>query len=229
LKVAETGINIEDKTITLNAEKTTVTGDLTVPRVMNTANDMVTTIEAGKVLIESTSTQSYGLFQVNSAGEIILKMVDKDGHVVVNIGGTPSQMTSGGWETVELKRVDSNGIVEDSMANFTAYAADLTPYHKLTLGRVVNGSSVTYYLPNRNQTNDQDVIALDGHLFESEAYDDAGIKGLEKVGGFYVKQNDGRFMQGITPEGEPGNYRVPVYHYLSGKMTGISNHTFPSQ
>lgn len=226
-KVNQTGINIENKTITLNAEKTTITGDLTVPRVMNIANGMMTTIEAGKVRIESTTTPSYGLFQVNAAGEIVLKMVDKDGHVVANIGGS-STMQAGSWETIKLKRVDSGGSVTDSKANFTAYASDLTKYYKLTLGRVNNGGIITYYTPDGNATSDSAVIALDGYLFTSTANTASAIKSLAKVSGYYVKQNDGIFMREMSEVGEGGPFVVQVYRYISGKMNDITTHTFTS-
>ena len=226
-KVGECGIDITNKTITLNAEKTIVTGELTVPRVMNMANGMMTTIEAGKVRIESTTTQSYGLFQVNSDGEIVLKMVDKDGHVVANVGGS-SQMTAGSWEQIKLKRVDSDGYVADMRANFTANASDLTTYYKLTLGRVDNGGLITYYLPNGDVTIDSAVISLDGYLFTSYSDTAAGIKALSKVGGYYVRQNNGIFMQDVSLSEDPGPYIVPVYQYISGKQDNITTHSFTS-
>jgi hypothetical protein len=154
-------------------------------------------------------------------------MVDKDGHVVVNLGGS-STMQAGSWEDIKLKRVDSGGTVADTIANFTAYESDLTTYHKLTLGRVDNGGIVTYYTPDGNITNDSAVIALDGYLFTGTSNTSAGIKALAKVSGYYVKRNDGIFFREPTPTGEGGDYMVNVYQYVDGKQYGIEQHSFNS-
>ena len=233
-RLGETGININgnNRSITLNAEKTTITGELTVPRVVNMANGLMTTIEAGMVRIESTNTQSFGVFAINNLGEVVLQLYDKDGKLVLNLGGTTNAITEGYWETVRLKRVDNGqGMIADTKENFTAIVSNTDNYYKLVLGTLQNsGSTVQYYLPKNSQqqsipTSDNDVIALNGHLFIGTAYDENDIKSLGKLNGYYVKINNGIFLQMLIGPDQVVNV-VPVYHYVNGEIDGITEHTF---
>lgn len=228
-KVGDCGIDIDNKTITLTAEKTTVSGELTVPRVMNENADMVTTCEAGVVKVQSKSTASYGVFAINNLGEVVLQMYDKDGALVLNLGGTPNTAVNGDWRAVKFKRVDSGGSIADTRANFTATDVNCDPYYRLILGTVMNsGTPIEYYLPNGHQTTNTTVIGRNNRVFTSiYSTESAIVTGTFITDGYYVEKNDGIFMQEMSEYfPDEAKYFVNVYHYVSGKITEITKHYF---
>lgn len=227
--LSETGINIVDKKITLNAEKTIITGELSVPRVQNQNENMVTTCEAGVVRVESKSTSSYGVFTINSLGEVVLQMYDKDGKLVLNLGGTPNTAVNGRWRAVRMKRVDVNGFIAETRENFTATAQNTTMFYILELGTLENsGQTIQYFLPNGSQTTNQTVIARDNHYFVDDYNTEQTIaNGTFIPDGYYVLQNDGIFPQDApTQYEEDAKYFVMVKEFSSGVQVSIQAYHF---
>ena len=225
-----TGIDIKNGLITLDAATTRATGDFYVPRVISENDDMMAKVESGHVEVRSKSTQSYGIFEINSLGEVILSMYDKDGNCVINIGGTPNTIVNGEWVTWKLC-AKAAGHTSDGKTYYAVSDSDCTTYYQLKLGQIKNtDSTLQYFLPpSRNatqgqQTTDTDVIARNNKVFTNyttsspKATMESEIKSLTTIpDGYYVKPNDGRFEVEANIYG-PTNYVLELYHFVGGVL-----------
>lgn len=88
LKVKNTGINIEDGTITLNANNTIVSDDLTVKRLITQATEGDSHIEIFGS--EMNIYNFWGVLQIqfglDGDGNAVLKFFDKNGNLLYNLG-----------------------------------------------------------------------------------------------------------------------------------------------
>ena len=231
-----TGLDIESGIIRLGADNTYATGNFHAPRVLSENDDMITTIEAGVLEVRSKNSYSYGRFWINSLNEVILQLFDKDGHCVLNIGGSPNAIVAGRWTTVKLKKVANAGASGNSISgdNCYAYASDCTPFYQLTLGQLRNSdNTLQYFLPAGNETTNASVIARDGCTFtQGGVSTDNAVLGLSYIpDGWYVEQNDGVFQVELTELPLPGGGPIPyadskyyyctAYKYEDGKSTQI--------
>ena len=231
--LTNTGIDIEHGLINLQADKVVISNDLVVPTVISENDDMRTTIQAGKLKIESKKSTSYGIFEINSLNEIVLQMFDKDGKCVINLGGTPNALVSGKWENMEMRMLTSTELQNPSIENLTANAVSssfkpCTMYYRLVLGKLMNSDNVLeYFLPDGTKTEDTGIINLDGRVFTAKSNLPNVIKQLGKISGHFVNRNDGMFRATKREEREGDiQYEEDVYYYASGKVNVILKKTF---
>ena len=199
-----------------------------------TENDkMYTVVQAGHIEIRSKTTQSYGIFEINGLGEVILSMYDKDGNCVINLGGTPNTLVNGEWVTWKLCP-KAAGHASDGKTYYAVTEEECTTYYQLKLGQVKNtDNALQYYLPpawnasEGKQTTDADVIARDKKVFTSystaavQSTMESEIKGLTTLlDGYYVKPNNGRFAVEANIEG-PTHYTVDLYFFSGGILQNI--------
>ena len=201
---------------------------------LTTENDkMYTVVQAGHIEIRSKTTQSFGIFEINALGEIILSMYDKDGNCVINLGGTPNTLVNGEWVRWKLCP-KAAGHTSDGKTYYAVTEEECTTYYQLKLGQVKNtDNALQYYLPpawnasEGKQTTDADVIARDKKVFTSystssvQSTMESEIKGLTTLlDGYYVKPNNGRFEVEANIEG-PTNYTVDLYFFSGGILQNI--------
>ena len=231
--LTNTGIDIEHGKINLQADKVIISNDLIVPTVISENDDMRTTIQAGKLKIESKKNSSYGIFEINSLNEIVLQMFDKDGKCVINLGGTPNALVNGKWENMEMRTLTSTELQNPSKANLTANAVGssfkpCTMYYRLVLGKLKNSDNVLeYFLPDGTKTEDTTIINLDGCVFTAKSNTPNIIKQLGKISGHFVKRNNGIFRSTMVEViEEDTQYEEDVYYYVSGKVNKILKKMF---
>ena len=205
------------KTYMMNAD---ISGNVSATEVIAANADMITTVRAGVLKVESTKSASYGIFAINSLNEIVLQMFDRYGKLVVNLGGTPSTMVNGEWVNTKMKGLGYTEPSSRSMYVYTAYDYNCTTYYKLQLGKMVNANNtILYYLPNRTQTTDASIIAMDGKMFDSNRYYDSTHYIPD---GWYIYPNNGIFMLRASEGQQQGGgrqiYVATVYHYVSGEL-----------
>lgn len=205
------------KTYMMNAD---ISGNVSATEVIAANADMITTVKAGVLKVESTKSASYGIFAINALNEIVLQMFDQYGKLVVNLGGTPSAMVNGEWVNAKMKWLGSTEPSSHSMYDYTAYDYNCTTYYKLQLGKMVNANNtILYYLPNGTQTTDASIIAMDGKMFDSNRYYDSTHYIPD---GWYIYPNNGIFMPRASEGQQQGGgrqiYVATVYHYVSGEL-----------
>ena len=229
-KVNNTGVDITNGRIRLVGGKVEIEERVEVPTVLSMNDDMYTQIQAGGLEIRSKKSSSFGLFQLNSEGEIILTMYDKNGNCVVSLGGTPSAHINGEWKTMKLKAVDPS-VVSGGLSEFTNNGDGASTY-QLRLGKTTNsGSVLQYFTPSGLETTDSTVKGRDNCVFTSKtgtsytnvSQENAAIAALSPISlGWYVLPNNGIFMQDID-----GYYRVIIYQYnSSGRLIQTIEHKF---
>lgn len=228
--MSRAGIDITKGKIVLDAENVVATGNFYVPRVISSNEDMTTTVEAGQVRIQSRRNQSYGLFALNSSGEIVLQMYDKNGKCVLNLGGSPDTVVHGYWKELPMKKIaDYGASYTASRALMTAMAADCTTFQELHLGTLQNtGATMKYFTPGGTETTNATTIARDSHVFTSKSDTDTGINALTFIpDGKYVRRNDGVFMETFSPTAETtGQYVCTVYTYRNGMIESTEDALF---
>lgn len=119
---------------------------------------MYTTISAGGIEVHSKTTQSYGKFRINDEGEVVLSMYDKDGNLVVNLGGTPNRLINGEWVEHKLRLLESgwesHAGASGGVSYFTTTDSQCSVYYQLILGTVTNANNeVQYFLPPGSDYN----------------------------------------------------------------------------
>lgn len=210
---------------------------------------MYTVISAGGIEVHSKTTQSYGKFRINDEGEVVLSMYDKNGNLVINLGGTPNRLVNGEWIEHKLRKLDtgweSHVAASDGATYFTTTDSQCSVYYQLVLGTVTNSNNkVQYFLPPGSDynpvagtgggwsTTDTDIINVrNTALFTgyasttSKTYMEASIKALSYIpDGWYIKPNDGRFGVNADQNG-PTNYWTEVYCYTNGKLDTTASDT----
>lgn len=205
--VKRTGIDIEAGKITLDAENVNVTGTFTSPKVLSMTENTVTTIEGGLLKIESITNGSAGLFMINTQGEIVLQMYDKNGKMVLNLGGTANSQSAGYWTEIKMKKFDT---IPSSVSECVVNIGD--SYYQLTLGKLTNsGTIIEYFDPDGNNvTSNQTVVNKDGHTLTSSSIYASNI-----ADGYYIDENHGNFPMAPTDTGVP-KYTCIVKEYSGG-------------
>lgn len=242
----DTGIDITNGLINLRGGKVSIDDSLTVPRVdsIDNSNGLQTTVVGGVVTIQSTSqSQSKGIFGINANGEVVLQMFDKDGKLVVNLGGSADSISPGSWKNVPMRYLGTTILSTSTKATMTANAigASSNPcsaFCQMKLGYSQNtGLLLKYYLPIRGtETSDIDVTSKDGSYYTGAAptnfpSDSAEISKI-KTGtlisdGWYVKQNNGVFMMTPSPSGTE-LWVEKAYRFSGGKMVETKEVTMAS-
>ena len=216
-----------------------VRGDVQAISVISSNDQMETVIEAGSVKVRSKTTQSYGIFRINSFGEVVLSMFDKDGNKVIDLGGTAETQINGEWVTWKLKYLSSSRPSSMDKSYYTASESDCSIYYQLQLGQVRNtNNTLEYFLPPVDDasqgllTTNQSVIDRNNNVFTSKATGTSktalenNIIGLTKItNGYYIKPNNGRFEVDANQYG-PTNYKVDIYHFVGGLLDEIVTQKF---
>lgn len=206
---------------------------------LTTQNEyMYTTISAGGIEVHSKTTHSYGKFRINDKGEVVLSMYDKDGNLVINLGGTPNRLTNGEWIQHKLRRLESGWESHNDKAYFTTTDSQCSVYYQLILGTVTNtNNEVQYFLPpgsNYNpalgtgggwETEDDNIKIIRNHaLFTgysaaiSKTVMETEIKALSYIpDGAYILPNNGSLRVHATQNG-PQYYELDIYWYKDGKL-----------
>ena len=234
-----TGIDISQGLIRLSGGKVEIEESVSVPTVLSENDVMYTQISAGSLEIHSKTTSSFGVFEINNLGEVILSLYDKDGLCLINIGGSPDTIVSGEWITWKLKKLDndypSNPHLSDGKTFFAATDGQCSSFYQLKLGQLNNtGSTLKYFTPCGLELTPigsyTDIVELDLNVFVSKptttyrnvSSEATAIRSLVKItNGYYVMPNDGRFEVEANQYG-PTNYKVTVYYFNNGKCQIIT-------
>lgn len=194
-----------------------ISGNVNATSIVARNEDMITSIEAGVLNVKSTKTSSYATFMVNSNGEVVLQMFDKDGKCVVNLGGDPNRLVNGSWKAIllyplALDEADLSNRREDYIIyNDTP---NVGQYYELHLGKIQSsGSTIEYYYPDGTQVTSSDDIAKDGKTLLAANVNANAIPNM-----WYMIPNNGIFEQTIQ-EMDLTNECVTVMYYENGKVT----------
>lgn len=194
-----------------------ISGNVNATSIVARNENMITSIEAGVLNVKSTKTSSYATFMVNSNGEVVLQMFDKDGKCVVNLGGDPNRLVKGSWKAVALYPLAlDEADLSNRREDYIIYNDNphVEQYYELHLGKIQNaGSTITYYYPDGTQVTADADIGKDGKTLLTANVNANVIPAM-----WYMIPNNGIFEQ-TTQEVGLTSECVTAMYYENGKVT----------
>lgn len=194
-----------------------ISGNVNATSIVARNENMITSIEAGVLNVKSTKTSSYATFMVNSNGEVVLQMFDKDGKCVVNLGGDPNRLVNGSWKAVALYPLAfDEADLSNRREDYIIYNdnPNVEEAYELHLGKIQNaGSTITYYYPDGTPVTDSDDIEKDGKTLIRRNVNSNPIPNM-----WYMIPNNGIFLQTVQQVGLT-NECVTAMYYENGKVT----------
>lgn len=170
LAVQNTGINIQDGVITLNANNTVVSNTLTVGSVKTVGEDATIEIAEGAMKIYGTNkTTPNIIFGIDNDGYAVLSYYDNNGNLLYNLGpeGIMSQVTetyNKFSNAIRFIRID-NGTILNNEYN-TINVNEGTAYYKFIEGYKVVGSMKKYKISGTSTPSN-----YDGQYYKSKLTD----------------------------------------------------------
>ena len=155
-------------------------------------------------------------------------MYDKDGKLILNIGGTPSSYQNAYWQLDAEMKYFGSSKPDASECYVNKNTQGVLSYYQLTLGEVTNqDTTITYYYTNGQELTPlstyNGLISLNHATFKSKDYSlsdlNSNLSSYRISDGYYVPVNNGVFMTKTEDIGggyKKTTYYATVYYYKDG-------------